>query len=100
MCNRATPIEMMKYKLAFCLFKVYNKDFDSIEFVNLNLNQVQTGCQFCYKIFETNTTRVGLNAFAHCFYLLNDQSPFTWLNMSIDSVKVHCKKLFLLCESV
>ena len=38
MCNRATPNEMMTYKIALTLFKLYNKDFNCIEFVHSNLN--------------------------------------------------------------
>ena len=40
MCNRATPNKMLNYKLALSLFKLYNCNYNSLEFVNLNFNQV------------------------------------------------------------
>ena len=40
MCKRATLEKMMNYEMALCLFKIYNKGFNSIEFTLLNFNQV------------------------------------------------------------
>ena len=44
-CIRATPDEMMSYKLALCLFKLYNSKFNTLEFVGLNFDQILTGRQ-------------------------------------------------------
>ena len=41
LCNRATPIKMQKYKLAICLYKLYNSEFNPIEFYLLNWWSVQ-----------------------------------------------------------
>ena len=32
MCNTATPIQVMRYKFALCLYKLYNSDYNSIGF--------------------------------------------------------------------
>ena len=39
MCRRATPNQMLKHKLALYLFKIYNTDFNSVEFWNLTLTR-------------------------------------------------------------
>ena len=36
---------MMRYKLAFSLFKLYISEFNEFEFVGLNFNQILTGRQ-------------------------------------------------------
>ena len=38
MCKRASPEQFMFYKMAICLFKLYNMEFNPIEFVLLNEN--------------------------------------------------------------
>ena len=100
MCNRATPIQMMRYKLALCLFKLYKTDFNSIKFLSLNFKQVITGRQIKFKCFKDNTIKVGLNSLSNRLHILNDLIPLDWLNMSIDTYKVHCKKLLLNCNSL
>ena len=40
--GRATPDQMMSYKLALCLLKLYNSNFNSVEFVSINFNQILT----------------------------------------------------------
>ena len=95
LCNRATPVQMMKYKLALCLFKMYNRDFNPVEFVTMNFNQIFTSRQSTFKILKNNRRKVGINSLANRFHLINDIIPFTWLNLSMESFKLKCKKLLL-----
>ena len=87
MCNRATPNEMMIFKIALTLFKLYNKDFNCVEFVHLNFNQIITGRQSKSRTHKNHNTKVGLNALANKFNNLNDLIPLSWLNLSVDSFK-------------
>ena len=95
MCNRATPEKIMKYKLALSLHKLYNKDFNVIEFVHLNQNQILTSRQTNFRTLKSNFFKVGINSLTNRLAHINDHIPLTWLNMSLDTFKVHCKKLFL-----
>ena len=95
MCNRATPESIMKYKLALSLHKLYNKDFNIIEFVHLNQSQILTSRQTVFKTLKSNVFKVGMNSLTNRLTHINNVIPLTWLNMSIDTFKVHCKKLFL-----
>ena len=63
MCNRATPNQMMKYKSALCLFKLYNCNFNTIEFSTLNFNQVLTSRQNTFKFLKSNRTRIVMKVF-------------------------------------
>ena len=94
-CKRALPIDYMKYKLALCLFRIYNNDYNVVEFSHLNFNQVLTGRQTKFKTTRSNKLRVGLNALSNRFHCLNDLIPLSWLNMSMNTFKVNCKKLLL-----
>ena len=94
-CKRATPEMLMKYKLALCLYKLYNENLNSIEFTLLNVNQILTGRQTHFKIQKSNKYRVGLNALTNRLYYINDDIPLDWLNNSLSTYKIKCKKLFL-----
>ena len=95
MCNRATPDNIMKYKLALSLHKLYNKDYNKIEFVHLNVLQILTSRQTCFKTLKDNVYKVGMNSLTNRLTHINEIIPLTWLNMSIDTFKVHCKRLIL-----
>ena len=94
-CNRATPEMLMKNKLALCLYKLYNENLNPIEFTLLNFKQILTGRQTRFKIQKNNRYRVGLNALTNRLYYINDVIPLEWLNNSLSTYKVKCKKLFL-----
>ena len=83
-CKRAPPIEFMKYKLALCLFKTYNSDFNVVEFLHLNFNQVFTSRQLNFETLKSNNKKVGLNALSNRFHCLNDSIPWkTFLGILI-----------------
>ena len=69
--------------------------FNIIEFVHLNQNQILTSRQTMFKTLKSNAFKVGMNSLTNRLTHINDFIPLTWLNMSIDTFKVHCKKLFL-----
>ena len=94
--KRATPEKFQKYKLAICLFKLYNMDFNVIEFCSLNINQVFTSRQTKFITAKSNRTKVGLNSLSNRLHLINNLIPLEWLNLSVGSFKVNCKKMFLM----
>ena len=93
--NRATPENFLIYKHAIMLHKLYNSNTYTNEWVQLNYNQILTSRQINFISSKSNRTRVGLNALANRLYVLNNKIPLSWLNMSISTFKVHCKKKLL-----
>ena len=82
MCDRATPESILKYKLALSLHKLYNMDYNSIEFAQLNYNQIFTSRQTYFKILKNNAFKVGLNSLSNRLSILNNEIPLAWLNLS------------------
>ena len=94
-CKRATPEELMMYKMSLCLFKLYNINFNPLEFVGVNFNQILTRLQTDFFLLKNNTFKVGINSVSNRLYLLNNKIPLEWLNLSLNTFKVKCKKLLL-----
>ena len=93
--KRATPEKLMQYKLAICLLKIYNTDFNSKEFIRLNINQIITSGQDNFMALKSNNIKIGINCLANRFYILNGKIPLQWLNSKIETFKIKCKKLLL-----
>ena len=80
MSKRATPEQMMRYKLSLCLYRLYNspfnlKEFNSKEFIRLNENQILTSRQTCFITGKSNNLKIGLNCLSNRLYLLNKNYP-------------------------
>ena len=97
MYNRGTPEEFLLYKLALALFKLFQGNDLTTEFLALNQNTILTSRQINFIATKDNKRRVGLNALANRFNLLNNIIPLSQFNKSIDSFKIFCKKEFLNC---
>ena len=95
MNQRATPESMLLYRLSIQLFKLYNINTHSLEWVSLNWNQILTSRQSKFEILKTNVKKVGLNILVNRLSGLNSKIPLDWLNGSLDSFKVKAEKLLL-----
>ena len=95
MNNRAMPNAVMLYKHAIQLFKIYNAIEYTFDWTILNFNQILTSRQISFMIFKSNEKKVGISILANRLSILNGKIPFPWLNCSLPSYKMHCKKLFL-----
>ena len=93
--KRAPPESMMKYKLAVQLYKIYNSHEHSLEWVQLNYNQILTSRQTKFSISKESSKKVGQNMLTDRLSSLNGMIPFEWLNNSIETYKVKCKNLLL-----
>ena len=96
MYQRANPDRILMYKHALALFKLFNTTHHTIEWAALNLNQVNTSRQLHFITRKSNLKRVGLNALANRFHILNGLIPLSVFDKSYDSFKVYCKKEFLI----
>ena len=83
------------YKTALSLFKLYNNDYNPLEFALLNFNQILTGRQTNFISIKSNVRKVGINCLANRLTVINNKIPLDWLNLSLNTYKINCKKLFL-----
>ena len=94
--NRAQPCQIIKYKLALMLFKIYRDKIPTREWLALNCEQSFTSRQKKCIITSTSIYKVGFNTPTRRLTVINNTIDLTWLNLSFDSFKVKCKNLFLL----
>ena len=93
--NRAQPAQILNYKLALMLFKLYRDKVPSGEWLALNDEQTFTSRQTKCFINSTSHFKVGFNTPTRRLTVINNCIEFDWLNLSFDSFKVKCKNLFL-----
>ena len=80
MNKRGLPESMRVYKLLIQLHKLYNSNDQSLEWLDLNINQILTSCQTKFQILKTNNRKVGLNKLSNRLSCLNGKIPLEWLN--------------------
>ena len=94
-CERATPNQMMNYKHAILLHKLYNNNQPSADWVDLNIQQILTSRQTEFNILKSNNFLVGNNLLATRLAILNNKICLADLNLSLDTFKVKYKEKFL-----
>ena len=78
--GRATPEMYCNYKLSLLLYKTFNDQTQSDEWVHLNFEQLVSSRQTTFMINRNNKLNVGMNLLTCRFYALNNKIPLEWLN--------------------
>ena len=65
------------------------------DWISLNFQQNFNGRNDKLQVFNVSNYKVGQNLIINRFKTLNNKIPYTWLNESVESFKVKCKKLLL-----
>ena len=94
-CKRALPHQIIEYKHAILLHKLYNEHQPVTDWVELNTNQILISRQTHFKITRSNTFKIGNNKLTTRLCILNNKITLQDLNMSLDSFKVIYKKSLL-----
>ena len=95
MAGRATPDQLMHYKLSLQLQKTINHRIPTTDWLNLNINIRISSRKTKFITRKTNRLKVGMNCLSNRLWLLNDKIEMGWLNLSNNYFKVKCKRLFL-----
>ena len=95
--KRATPKQMMLYKHSLLLYKIWNDAIYSKDWLALNFQQSFNLRCNKVKLYETSNYKVGKNLSPNRLKVINGLIEFDWLNLSSNSYKINCKKLFLSC---
>ena len=95
MANRALPDQILNYKHAITMFKLFKQCQPETEFVQINfqLNQNQrlNHANFFKRQNYEARKNILLNRLAH----LNGKIEKSWLELSLNSFKIKCKQMFL-----
>ena len=91
----ATPEQLMKYKMALQLFKLFNGYEPILDWLSLNQPLVLTSRQHFFEITSHTNYKIGNNFLSDSLHCLNKQFPLTWLSQSFNAFKLKCKTLFL-----
>ena len=65
------------------------------DWLSLNFQQNYNGRNEKIQIFTISNYKVGQNLMVNRFKSLNNQIEFNWLNESLNSYKIKCKRAFL-----
>ena len=95
MAGRATTDQFQKYKLALQLYRTFNLQVPTQDWVNVNINFRNTSRQIHFHTHKSNRLKIGMNMLSNRFFYLNGKIELDWFNLSFNSSKVKCKKLFL-----
>ena len=93
--KRATPPQIMAYKHALLLHKVYNDNSNSPEWLDLFANQTFNNRSRLANFIEINKYKIGKNLLCNRFTILNNKISYESLNLSYESYKINCKELLL-----
>ena len=92
--NRATPTQMSHYKLALTMFTLFNKQEPTLDWVDLNFQQIFNQRNTTLNFVNSSNYKVGQNILCNRLTCLNNKIEQNWLNISKESFKIKCKNLF------
>ena len=93
--KRALPNQILVYKLALTLYKLYNHRLPQFEWINLNFDQIITSRQAFFEVLNAPHFRVGNNILVNRLSILNRKIPLEWLSLELSGFKLKCKQQFL-----
>lgn len=93
--KRATPSQMMLYKHAILLYKIYNNQHPPKDWLELNFTQLLSRRQLNFECHNNANFKVGNNIVSNRLSILNTKIPLHWLNQTLITFKLNCKSKFL-----
>ena len=95
MTKRALPDQMVKYKHALMMYKLFRQCMPENEFIHLNF-QANLNQRLQYHTFiKTQNYNVGNNILLNRMYSLNNTIPKSMTDDSYLTFKLKCKEMFL-----
>ena len=86
---------MSTYKHALQLYKLFNSNNMSDDWISLNIQQNFNRRNNRIQLINASNYKVGRNLLVNRFLNLNNKINFTWFNDSFNTFKVKCKQLLL-----
>ena len=86
---------MSTYKHALQLYKLFNSNNMSDDWISLNIQQNFNRRNNRIQLINASYYKVGRNLLVNRFLNLNNKIKYTWFNDSFNTFKVKCKQLLL-----
>ena len=93
--KRAAPPQMLKYKLALQLHKLYNDNTYSKDWITLSFNQNFNDRNTKANFIDTSNYKIGKNILPNRLPHINNVIEYDWLNYEKEKFKLVCKDIFL-----
>ena len=93
--DRALPDQMLMYKHAIQMYKLFNHCQPEPEFINMNFQLNQNPRIKHANFFMRQNYNIGNNILLNRLTHLNDKIEKSWLEQSLNTFKIKCKRLFL-----
>ena len=93
--DRALPNDFNLYKHCLLLFKVFNFKVPKNDWIDLNFQMLNSSRQKFFDVQSRARFRVGNNILCNRLSCLNRKLDVNLLNLSNESYKIACKKMFL-----
>ena len=86
---------MCQYRHAILMFKLFRNVICENEFVQMNFQLYKNDSHPKLKFIKNQKYDVGKNILLNRFCDLNDVIEKKWLDLSLETLKIKCKALFL-----
>ena len=93
--NRALPDQMINYKHAVTMHHLFKSCQPELEFINLNFQFNQNTRMQHANFLDRHKYQAGQNILLNRLSHLNNKINKNWLELSLNTFKIKCKKLFL-----
>ena len=93
--GRGLPKQLMSYKHALLLYKLYNEKDPEAEWMGLHYQHQFSNRHNKFSVSKTNNLKIGENILINRLSLINNQIPLEWLNLGYSSYKIRCKQKLL-----
>ena len=93
-CKQSNPQQMAQYKNALQLYKLFNTNTHSIDWIDLNNQIIMGSRQEFFNCVRVNNYKIGLGSMVNKFHSLNGKILLTSLNDSYPTFKYKCKNIF------
>ena len=93
--KRATPMNVMKYRLSIQLYKIMNSEDQNADWVDMNFQQNFNTRNDTIQIIDTSRLKIGKNIVMNRLSILSRLIKYDWLNLSLNSFKIKMKSMFM-----
>ena len=93
--KRALPNQLLEYKHAILLHKIYNEKIPPMDWIELTFNQAITSRETFFNTIKTNRNKVGNNILSTRLLVLNKKIKLEDLNLTLNTFKLKYKQILI-----